>query len=217
MQNDKIPAQALLAVFPDRETAQQVADRLARGGVDRSRLRLDAARDEVTSLEAEVLEESHHSSSSPTVGVAYPKETVKAGAVFLPPAIVIGAVLGAVAALPLGGEGWPLWLRALVGAVVGATMGGTIAAVVIPAMSVKNPHDPSAAETGVTLRVGDARPATIEALVAARPLRLDRLGEGDVPLGTVATEEDLHGGGIVEEVADNFARERRAEPHERTR
>jgi len=96
-------------------------------------------------------------------------------------------------------------------------MGGTIAAVVIPAMAVKNPHDPSVSETGTTLRVGDASPTTLETLVAARPLRLDRLGEGDVPLDTVVTEEQFHDGGIVEEVAENFARENRAGPEDRTR
>jgi len=120
MLNESLPAQALLAVFPDRVTAERVAERLADTGIDRSALRIDAALDEVTSLEAEVMEESNQSASSPTVGVAYPKETVKAGLVFMPPAVAIGAVLGhwppspsATAGGRSGSEHWsaPWWGR----------------------------------------------------------------------------------------------------------
>lgn len=216
MLNESVPARALLAVLPDRSAAEAVATQLADRGIDPAAVRIAAPRDEVTSLEAEVQEEVTQSFNSPTVGVAYPKETVKAGVAFLPPVVGIGAVLGALAALPLDG-GWPLWLRAVVGAIVGATMGGTIAAVVVPAMSVRNPHDPSVAETGVTVRVADASDAALEVLVAAHPLRLDRLGPDDRPLDTVVTEEQHRDGGIVEEVADNFTREQKADPEHRTR
>lgn len=217
MLNESVPAHALLAVLPDREAADAAVRRLSDAGVDPAAVRIAAPRDEVTSLEAEQLEEVTQSANSPTVGVAYPKETVKAGLVFLPPITAIGAVVGALAALPIDVDGWPLWARALVGAVVGAVMTSTIAAVVVPAMSVKNPHDPSVSETGVTLHVADASPAALEALLRSKPLRLDRLGPGDRPLDTVMTEEQLRDGGIVEEVAANFAREADADPEHKTR
>jgi len=215
--NESVPARALLAVLPDREAAEAVASQLAARGIDRTAVRIDAAADEVTSLEAEVQEEMTESVNSPTVGVAYPRETVKAGFVFLPPLTLLGAIIGALATLPFELGDWPLWGRALVGAVVGAVMTSTIGAVVIPAMSVKNPHDPSPSETGVTLRVDDASPAVLETLIAAKPLRLDRLGADGQPLGTVATESDFTEGGIVEEVAGNFAREAHADPEDKTR
>lgn len=217
MLNESVPARALLAVLPDRGAAEAVASQLVDRGIAREAVRIDAARDEVTSLEAEMREEVTQSFNSPTVGVAYPKETVKAGMVFLPPVTLLGAVVGALVTLPFGDSGWPLWLRALVGAIVGAVMTSTIAAVVVPAMSVKNPHDASPAETGVTLRVADASPETLEVLVAARPIRLDRLGPDDNPIDTVVTEEQFQEGGIVEEVKGNFAREVHADPEDKTR
>jgi hypothetical protein len=217
MLNESVPARALLAVLPDRDAAEAAARRLTDAGVDPAAVRIDAPRDEVTSLEAEQLEEVTQSVNSPTVGVAYPKETVKAGLVFLPPITAIGAIVGALAALPIDVDGWPLWARALVGAVVGAVMTSTIAAVVVPAMSVKNPHDPSVSEIGVTVHVADAGPAAMEALIRSKPLRLDRLGPDDRPLDTVMTEEQQRDGGIVEEVAANFAREAHADPEDKTR
>ncbi len=217
MLNDAVPARALLAVLPDREAAEAVAAQLADRGIDRSAVRIGAHRDEVTSLEAEVREEVTQSVNSPTVGVAYPRETVKAGLVFLPPLTLAGAVVGALVTLPFDIVGWPLWLRALVGAIVGAVMTSTIGAVVIPAMSVKNPHDPSPSETGVTLRVEDASQVTLDTLLAAHPLRLDRLGPDGQAIDTVATEADFTEGGIVEEVRDNFRREAHADPEDKTR
>jgi hypothetical protein len=215
--NESVPARALLAVLPDREAAEAAASRLAAAGVDPAAVRIDAPRDEVTSLEAEQREEVTQSFNSPTVGVAYPKETVKAGLVLLPPITAIGAIVGALVTLAIDLDGWPLWGKALVGAVVGGVMTSTIAAIVVPAMSVKNPHDPSVAEVGVTLRVEDTSPAAFDALVAAQPLRLDRLGPDDNPLDTVMTEEQTRDGGIVEEVRANFAREAHADPEDKTR
>lgn len=217
MLNESVPARALLAVLPDREAAEAVATQLADRGVDRTAVRIGAARDEVTSLEAEVQEEMDQSFSSPTVGVAYPRETAKAALTFLPPLTILGALVGALITMPFDLGGWPIWAKALVGAVVGATMTSTIGAIVIPAMSVKNPHDPSVAETGVTLRVEDTSEAAIATLVAAHPLRLDRLGANGQPIDTVVTEERFRDGGIVEEVRDNFAREANAAPEDKTR
>lgn len=89
--------------------------------------------------------------------------------------------------------------------------------IIVPAMSVKNPEDLSAADLGVTVRVGTFSPEIESAMVEAEPLRLDRVWDHDTPIGTVTTEEETTEGGIVEEVAENFAREQRAEPEDRTR
>jgi hypothetical protein len=213
------PTYALLAVFPDADRARTVADDLAAAGVARHDIRIGSADDETTSLEAEVREETTRSFVAPHAGVVFPKETVKAGIALGGPLTAIGVVLGAIAGAVTPYEPWPIWLRALVGAIVGGTALGAVASIMIPAMSVKNPLDPSVAETGTTLRValGSSGPDVQRLLAAARPLRLDRLGDDDAPLGTVVTEEDFDEGGIVEEVADSFAREHQADPEERTR
>lgn len=217
MLNEHLPTGALLAVYPDRSRADEVVGRLIDLGIDRAAIRVDAPRDEVTSLDAEVREEVNQGVSSPTVGVAYPKEAAKAGMALGPPLVAIGAVVGALASLPVGDGTWPIWLRVLVGVIVGAVMGGAIAAVIIPAMAVKNPHDPSPAEAGVTLRVADGSAEVIDVLVAAHPQRLDRLDRHGAAIDTIVTEEAFRSGGIVEEVADNFRREHDAPPEHKTR
>lgn len=185
-------------------------------GVERARIRVGAVEDETVSLEAEVREETTRAFVAPQAGVVYPKETVKAGVVFGGPLTVVGAVVGAVAGVAAPIE-WPLWLRALLGAISGAAALAAVAAIVVPAMSVKNPLDPSPAETGTTLRVTAPTDQVERMLVTARPQRLDRVDDDDRPLTTVVTEAELSEGGIVEEVVENFAREHRAAPEDRTR
>lgn len=214
---DALPARAFLAVYPSVEDAEQVIEDLRRVGIGDEQIRLDDAGDVTTSLEAEVHEEITESFISPQAGIAYPKEATKAMVVFMPPAIAVGAVLGAVLAAVVGPEAWGLWLRLFVGAVTGGTMGGAIASIVLPAMAVKNPLDPSAADAGVTLWVGSGVEEVRQVLEASSPRRLDRLGAHDQPLGTVTTEEQTSDGGIAEELAENFAREHRADPEDRTR
>lgn len=217
MLNEGLPTRALLAVVPSREAAADLVRRLEDVGVPRDAVRVDQPGDVRTALEAEVQEEITQSFVAPQVGVVYPKETIKASIVLGPPFVAVGAVLGAVLGAFVPVDGWPLWLKIVLGIVTGATMGATIASIVIPAMSVKNPQDPAAAASGVTVRVADASEEALRILVAAEPIRLDRLGDGDRPIDTVVTEEQFTDGGIVEEVAQNFAREARAAPEDKTR
>lgn len=214
---DKATARALLAVYPDLDAACAVHARLREAGVTDDEVRIDAPEDERTSLAAEVQEEVTESFVSPQVGVVYPKETVKAGLALGPPMVAVGAVLGAVLTVVVGPGSWGVWLRTLVGAIAGALMAGSIAAIIIPAMAVKNPLDPPAAEAGVTLRLSRWSEDLERVLVESHPRRLDRLGGRGQPLGTVITEEQSAPGGIIEEVAENFDREVRADPEHRTR
>ncbi len=214
---DKVPARALLAVYPSPELARRVADDLRGLGVGDDEIRVDHPADETTSLAAEVQEEATEAFVSPQAGIVYPKETVKASLALGPPMVVVGAVLGVVLTVVVGPASWGVWLRILVGAISGGVMGGAIASIVVPAMAVRNPLDPLPAEAGVTLRVQRWSEDIERLLVESSPLRLDRLGGRGQPLGTVITEEQSREGGIIEEVAQNFDREGRADPEDRTR
>lgn len=217
MQNESLIPRGLVGVYPSAETARRMADRLQGLGVDPAMIRVDSEKDVTTSLTAEMQEEVTESFVSPQVGVVYTKETVKAQMAFGPPLIVgCTVVTAAVSAfITIGDLG--VWGRLLIGAVCGAALGGTLMVLIVPALSVKNPQELSAADRGVTVRVGAFSPEIESAMVEAEPLRLDRLWDHDTPIGTVTTEEDTTDGGIIEEVAENFARDQRAEPEDRTR
>jgi hypothetical protein len=207
----------LLGVYADPLTVRDLTERLRAGGVQDRQVQVDQPVDKQTALVGEVRQEVEQSYVSPQVGVVYPKETVKAGAVFGPPLVALGAVAGGLAGWFLDVGQWDAWLEVLVGAIVGAVSTGTIAAIMIPAMSVKNPQDPSPVEEGITVRVDEFSPDIERMMAEARPLRLERLAASDQPVATVLTEEDQSDEGIIEEVGENFAREQGAEPEERTR
>jgi hypothetical protein len=217
MPNENLPTSALLAVFGDVHRADEVAGELVRRGIDPSRIHIDRPRDERLSLRAEMLDEATEAFVAPQVGVVYPKETAKAGTVVGGPFILAGAVIGAIVLALVPISDWAVWARALLGALCGAGTAATVAMVVIPAMAVRNPHDPLPAEAGVTLRVDQPDEGVERLLVGAHPRRLDRLGPQGQPLGTVVTEEAFRSGGTVEEVRDSFLREHRAEPEDKTR
>lgn len=216
MLNESLPGDALLAVYRDCRAADAAVRRLRDDGVDPDHIVVDDPADEVRSLDGEVREEMTQAFGHATVGVAYPKEAAKAVGTWGPVFVGVGAVIGALAALPFDLGGWDLWLRALVGAVVGATMGGAIGLVVLPAMGVRNPQEPSAAETGSIVRVEVVGEPVVRSLLATQPRRLDRLRHGAV-IDTLATEDDLRPGGITEELVARFVREARAAPEDKTR
>jgi hypothetical protein len=215
MSEPTLPVRTLLGVFPS-DRRDEVVDRLVQAGAAREEIRIGDGADERRSLEAEMHQEVSDGYVSPQVGAIFPKETVKATAVTGPIITVVCALL----ALPLAvffPDSMPLWARLLTAAVCGAAAGGTIAVLAIPAMSVKNPQDRSAADRGVTVAVDRWSPDLQRAMAGAHPIRLDRLDERGISLGPVTTEEDEAEGGIVEELKGNFERELHADPEHKTR
>jgi hypothetical protein len=180
---------ALLAVFPTAAVASEVGHRLESTGVPPSAIRIGSPHDVRTCLEAEVHEEASQTFNVPQAGVIHPRAGARAGAALGPPLMAVGGVLGALVGAISPSDAWPLWLKVLAGLVIGAGMGASVAVVVVPAMSVRTPLDRSVADTGVTLRVADGSDATMQALLAEHPLRLDRLAEDDVPIDTIPTAE----------------------------
>ncbi len=216
MLNERLPADALLAVYPDRAAADAAVRRVVEARTDPAVIFVDAVEDVVRSLDGEVREEVTQSVGHGSVGVAYPKEVTRATVRWLPVVVAVGAVLGALVALPFELSDWGLWVRLLIGAFAGATMFLAIAMVVIPAMSVRNPQAPSPASTGSTVRVEDVRDEVVRALLPGGLQRLDRLRDG-VVIDTLATEDDLSGESPTDELIASFVREAKARPEDRTR
>lgn len=215
MSDQQTPAHGLLGVYQP-EQVDALKRQLAQLGVRDPEVRIAADADERTSLTAEMREEATESMVMPQAGILYPKEATKATALIGP----LLAGVGAVVALPFAfllPDDISLWWRLLIVVVCGAAVGGTVAVIVVPAMAVKNQDVPSAAQRGQVVRVARWAPEVERAMVAARPLRLDRLGADGEPIGPVATEEDRTPGGIVEELGRNFAREDEVEPQHRSR
>lgn len=215
MSDQQTPPNALLGVYPPDRVPELVRE-LARVGVREQEIRAGDETDETTSLVAEMREETTESVVMPQAGILYPKEAAKATGLLGP--LLAGA--GALIALPLAfllPDDIDLWLRLLIVVSCGAVFGGTVAVIVIPAMSVKNPDVPSAAQRGQVVRVARWAPEVETVMAEAHPLRLDRVGADGEPIGPVITEEAQTPGGITEETGRNFAREEDVEPHHRSR
>jgi hypothetical protein len=147
----------------------------------------------------------------------YPKETVKASLVLGPIFVIVGGLIAfPFAFIPVGGASF--WVRCFCIVLCGMAAGGAAAVIVIPAVSVRSTGlEPSAAQRGTVVRV-DRWSERIESTMAAcRPLRLDRLGANDYPLGTVTTDADREPGGAVEQTISNIEKERHADPEDRQR
>ncbi len=215
MSDQSTPAHALLGVYPPEQVDPLVRE-LARVGVRESEVRVGGEGDERTALVAEMREETTESWVMPQVGVLSSKEATKATSLIGPVLAGLGALIALPFALVLPDD-ISLWWRLLIVAVCGGAVGGTIAVIVVPAMAVKNQDVPAAAQRGEVVRVSRWAPEVERVMVAARPLRLDRIGADGEPIGPVTTEEDHQPGGIVEELGHNFARERDVEPRHRSR
>jgi hypothetical protein len=214
---DELHVHGLIGVYPDEAAADGVRDALTDAGVPAEAVRVEDRADVETSLKAEMHDELENALVSPQVGVAYPKETVKSSLVLGPIFVIVGGLIAfPFAFIPIGGASF--WVRCFWVVLCGMAAGGAAAAVAIPALSVKTTgHEPSAAQQGTVMRV-DRWSEQIESTMAAgRPIRLDRIGGGGYPLGTVTTDEDQQPGGAVEQTLSNIQRELHADPQRRER
>jgi hypothetical protein len=178
----------LLGVYPDRQSAERVADALKRRGVDPGAIHIGDARDEADSLLSEMDEEVSESWGSPAAPPIVTKEMVKGG--FL--AGALGAIIGALVLVPAAFLfGWKdttaLSVRVAVVMGIGASLGLTIGWVVGGGWSVRRDRK-LAAERGVTVRVETARDDVRSAMESANVLRLDEL-DGRQRVRTITTEE----------------------------
>ena len=162
--------------------------------------------DEVASVKGEMRQEMDRTIAGPgNVGPFTPK-MAKGMAV----GAAIGALIGLVISLPLATidlGGWPAWLRLIVVAVAGATAGATVGWVVGGGFGAERPDDPLAAEHGIALSA-PASPAVADALLKARPMRVDLVTDDGTPVRPVFAEPDES---IARSLGRNMAEEDRSE------
>lgn len=190
-------ATGLIGVYRSEGEASAVAEQAVALGASAGDVHVGDGADEQVSLVAEMQEETKGTWGVPPVNVSYPKEATKATA--LATVLLVGAfVLVSLpfAFIPFGGLEW--WGRLIVVVIAGALLGGTIAFIAGPAMGLKRPDEPLAADRGVTVRVSPASDEVAEMMASHHPIRLDRYSGDDIE--TVATEDLSKGKGIVDEV-----------------
>jgi hypothetical protein len=172
----------IVAVFPDEAAAEQAAaearDRGARN------VAIDDPNDDVKSLMGEMREETSESWAGPSIGVFTPEM-----ARHIPGPTAACALLGALLALPLAfldfGAG-----RLILCAFAGAAAGGTIGFLLGGYLGARRRANLDLAEErGVVVGIQGGNAAAAEALVAAGPMRVDRLVH-QVPVDTVTSHEE---------------------------
>ena len=175
----------LLAVYGDRATAEDLAQRLKREfGLSAT---INNHNDERTSLNAEMRAEIEDSFLAPQAGVIYSKEAAKGLVLWT----VIGCALGLAVAVPtmlFVDFGLTRLAKIATGIGVGLAFGGTLG-LVLGGLAAKRPTERLAAEEGVTLRVPADDDALRTMLAEAEPIRIDVVDDQGRPLETVTTNE----------------------------
>jgi hypothetical protein len=187
----------LLAVYPDRATAEAVLDEVQHLPGEEGRV--GAAQDYVDSLRGEMHQEISDSYFSPQAAFIVTKEATKSLTIVLPLATLIGALIGLpFAAIEFGGLG--VVARLLICAAIGAVGGATCGWIIGAGLGVKGPEEQAAAQRGVTVRVWPDDPRVREVMAKRRPLRLDVVDDAGRPLETITTEEQQQDDGAFERV-----------------
>jgi hypothetical protein len=193
-----------VAVYPDREAAARVADRLeGEVGVDRRQVHLDDEADLSVSLYSEMREETGQAWKGGPSGIVT-KEQAKGSSL----STVVGALVGAVVLLPVGlvpFDAVPLGARLALAALLGAVAGSTVGFVAGGGLGARGPAVPLAAERGVTLSVDRTDDAVRRQLATADVIRIDLVGPDGATLEVVDTEEQHRDGGVVQQMEDKVA------------
>jgi hypothetical protein len=195
--NDHGHSRTLVAVFRDRNEAERVAADLRAAGVPGDAVRIGDERDTLGSIRSEMRDELDHSTGAERAGWF---------------AVVLGAVIGAVVGLPFAfiptdDLAWSA--RLLVTCGIGALAGAAVGFVAGGSLALGGPADQVAAQRGVTLALEDDVDRARGIVVARRPLRLDLVEAGQLPVQPLATDDDHQARGRLERNlgADDYRRE----------
>ena len=172
----------IVAVFPDEATAERAAaEARNRGARD---VAINDPNDDVKALMGEMREETSESWAGPSIGVFTPEM-----ARHIPGPTAAFALVGALLALPLAFLDFGIG-RVILCAFAGAAAGGTIGFLIGGYLGARRRANIDLAEErGVVVGVEGGNAAAAEALVAAGPMRVDRL-VNQVPIDTVTSHEE---------------------------
>lgn len=176
----------IVAVFPDEAAAERAAAEARNRGA--RNVAIDDPNDDVKALMGEMREETSESWAGPSVALYTPEM-----ARHIPGPTVAFAIAGAILALPLAlidfgdvsGIG-----RVVIAVFAGLVGGGTIGFLAGGFLGARRRANLDLAEErGVVVGIQGGNPAAAEALVAASPIRVDRLAN-QVPIDTVTSHEE---------------------------
>ncbi len=185
---------ALIAVYRDEDDARAVASRLQ----DTLPAAVEVAgdRDHETSIRAEMEAEVDESWGSPGVGVFLTAEQMR-GAVLVS---LGGGALGGLIGMPIGLllTSWTLPWQLGIGALIGVLFGATVGALLGGGFAMQSAMHAPAAQQGYTVRVVPGSDAAEQVMVAAKPIRIDRVASGQ----RVSTPTTEGPSGLRENVRD---------------
>jgi len=194
----------LVAVYPDRPTAEAVATELQQGrGIPEDSVRVGERADALTSIGAEMGAEVDASWASGALGLVT-SDMLRGALLVGSIGVAIGVVLGAPVGVLLYDPSVSVLTRLLIGAFVGSLFGSVVGALIGGGMAMKSPDEQLAAERGVPVAVADVPEddADLEALLASYdPIRVDRFVDGQ----RVATPTTEGPSGVTETVAELVA------------
>jgi hypothetical protein len=197
---------ALVGVYRDRRTAEEVAEALTEVGAEPGAVRVADAKD-LEALHAE-MEAEVAEGGFPFLGAFMTREMVHGAVIFGLALGAIGLVIGLIFAAIVDFGPWGLTGRLVVGGVVGALFAGTVGTILGGGLGMKSPEDRPAAEQGVTVRVEDGSPKAEEVMAEHAPIRLDRIA-GESNTTTISTDGDPAITETLREFRDNVRDPRR--------
>jgi hypothetical protein len=187
----------LVAVYRDRDTAEEVAHELESRDLHTTVSVADPA-DAGLSIAAEMDAQVEEGWGTAAVGGFVTSEQMRGAVVFASGLGLLGALVG----LPVG---WILFdaststlTKLGVGALVGFLFGVVVGALLGGGFAMTSPQERLAAERGVTVRVDGASPSHERIMEEHRPIRLDRIVRGQRV--ETPTTEGPHG--VAETIAE---------------
>ena len=193
----------LVAVFPDRQSAERAVEDAVGAGARRSDIRVGDEVDERSAMRGEMRQELESSFISAQGAFAYPKEAWKGGGL----ATLLYGAAGALALMlltPFVLTNMGIGARLLILGGIGLVAGATIGIIVGPGFSAKGPNEAIAAERGVTVSL----PLTDEGLPKvfrnAGAIRVDEVTAAGEPIINLSSEGDDEDRGAVERMTDDL-------------
>ena len=176
------PNERIVAVFPDEAAAERAAAEARNRGA--RNVAIDDPNDDVKALMGEMREETSESWAGPSIGIFTPEM-----ARHKPGPTAASALVGALLALPLALLDFGI-ARLILCAFAGAAAGGTIGFLLGGYLGARRRANLDLAEErGVVVGIQGGNAAAAEALVAAGPMRVDRLVH-QVPVDTMTSHEE---------------------------
>lgn len=193
----------LVAVFPDRQSAERAVEDAVRAGANRSDIRIDEELDERAAMRGEMRQELEGSFVSAQGGFAYPKEAWQGGALMI---LAYGAAcaLALMLLTPFLLTDLSVGLRLLILGGIGFTAGGTIGLIVGPGFSAKGPNERIAAERGITVSLPLSDSGLENVFRNSGAIRIDEVTDQGEPIINLTADGDGHDRGPIERMTDDL-------------